>query len=112
LSANFEDIKKEVHGTVAVLRILLAFNYHLLTRHFVTQTAVYYTSSYGPKEDLRRARTDARVKAATFRSSFGRDGKRFVRECCAAWKLKPVKNGRRDLTAASSGRGRAAEAGR
>jgi hypothetical protein len=107
LTAEFECIKKEIHGILAIVGILLAFNYHLLTRHFLTPTAIYYVNSFDDKPRFQRARKQARSLAAVLRQSFGRDGKRFLRECCASWRLKASKHGqRRDPTATSSGRAR------
>jgi hypothetical protein len=112
LTLEFDHMRREVHGILAITRLLLTFNYHLLTRHFLTPTAIYYTSSYGDKSAFQTARQNAKALASTFRQSFGRDGKQFLRECCARWRLKPVKHGQpTDLAAASSGRTRAAEAG-
>lgn len=109
VTANFDQTKKEVHGVLAIVRILLAFNYHLLTRHFLTPTAIYYTNSFGDRPRFELAREKARALAADFRQSFGKDGKRFLRECCASWRLKPSKGGKpRDLRVASSGRSAAA----
>jgi hypothetical protein len=113
LTADFDHIEKEVHGVLAIIWILLAFNYHLLTRHFLTPTAIYYTIRFVDKSRFRLARERAKGMASTFRKSFGEDGRRFLRECCASWRLKPSKRAQhRDLTAASSGRSGAAEAGR
>lgn len=111
LASEFEDIKKEVHGILAIVHMLTVFNYHVLIRHFLTPTAIYYTASYGDKSALASARRTVRALATEARKLFGKDGKQFLRESCARWRLKgPTSPG--DLTAASSGRSRAAEAGR
>ena len=108
IEAEFEGIKKEVHGILAIVHVLLAFNYHVLTRHFLTPTAIYYTASYGDKAALVSARGAARVLATESRKRLGRDGKQFLRECCARWRLKRT-NPASNLTTASSGRSRAAQ---
>ena len=100
ISSDFGSIKKELHSTLAIIRMLLVFKYHLLTRHFLTPTALYYTASYGDKPKLDGARQRAREMAAKFRKSFGKAGRQFLRECCARWQLKPVKK-----SGQASGRG-------
>jgi hypothetical protein len=91
ISSDFGSIKKELHNTLVIIRMLLVFNYHLLTRHFLTPTTLYYTGSYGDKAKLDSARQRAREMARQIRKSFAKDGRQFLRECCASWQLKPVK---------------------
>jgi hypothetical protein len=95
LTADFDEIKKEVHSVLSVARLLLAFNYHVLSRYFLTAKAIYYTRTFSDKAAFDVARQNARSVALTFRQSFAKDGKRFLKECCASWRLKPTKGGHR-----------------
>jgi hypothetical protein len=113
LTSDFDEIKKEVHSILGVACLLITFNYHLLTRYFLTAKAIYYTHSFGDKATFESARRNVRLLASSFRQSFSKDGRQFLKECCARWRLKPTKPGRTGgPTAASSGRLRAAEAER
>lgn len=88
ISMSYADVSKEIRGTLGIIRVLLHWNYHLLTRHFLTASTVYYTRTYGDSAALAEARRNVRTIASKTRGQFAENGARLVREYCANWEIR------------------------
>jgi hypothetical protein len=91
VSGRFADVSKEIRATLGITSVLLYWNYHLLARHFLTRSAIYYTGTYGDSSAFKDARRHARALALQTRRSFAKDGARLVREYCAKWEIRQRK---------------------
>jgi hypothetical protein len=85
---RYSEIEKEIRAVLGIIRVLLYWNYHLLTRHLLTPSKIYYTRTYGDHNAFEKARQRARTFARRARTQFVEDGSKLVREYCARWHLK------------------------
>jgi hypothetical protein len=88
VSMSYADVSKEIRATLGIIHVLLHWNYHLLTRHFLTASTIYYTRTYGDAVALANARATARTIASKTRREFSENGVRLVREYCANWQIR------------------------
>ena len=88
VSMSYADVSKEIRATLGIIRVLLHWNYHLLTRHFLTASTIYYTRRYGDAAAFAEARGAARTIASKTRREFAETGARLVREYYANWEIR------------------------
>ena len=86
---EYSKTKKEVRATLGIIEVLLYWNHHLLTRHFLTQACIYYTRNYGDRVAFESARAHERAIAKRVRKGFAAEGATLVREYCSKWVAKP-----------------------
>lgn len=85
---EFEYIKKEVSVNYALIMILICCSYHLLNRHFVTSSMVYYTSRYKRSIKLPPIKYAARNSISVIQKSLTKTSKKVIREYVSSWKIK------------------------
>ncbi len=85
---EYVKVKKEVLATLGIVQVLLYWNHHLLTRHFLTRSSIYYTRSYGDRTRFESARAHERLLAKRARREIAGEGSRLLREYCAKWVAK------------------------
>lgn len=86
---QYAKTKKEVRATLGIIQVLLYWNHHLLTRHFLTRASIYYTRSYGDRLAFDNARARERALAKRMRKYIAGEGTRLVHEYCSKWVAKP-----------------------
>jgi hypothetical protein len=84
---DFENIEKELSINYSLIMIFLCWEYHLLSRHFVTSSMEYYTSRYRQDSDLKYIKAAARESIDLIKKPLTKSSKKVIREYVAAWKL-------------------------
>lgn len=88
ITAEFEFIKTELLLNFSLMQMLLSCSYHLISRHWLTPSTVYYAERYGDKESFLKARRVAREISKFNRKNFTEEGKRLLRQYCAGWDVR------------------------
>lgn len=85
---NFEDIEKEILSNIAILSMLLGCNFHLINKHYVTNSMVYLAKTYHHNEgEFQRIRDVAKITTQTATILLSRQGRQVIREYSRVWKL-------------------------
>lgn len=91
VTMEFEEIRKEILSNFSLMQLLLSCTYHLLSRHWLTPSTVYYTQMYANKASFSEARRIARETSKSNRKHFTAAGRRLLREYCATWHVTTEK---------------------
>lgn len=89
VETEFEQVHKELSGTLAIIGMLLCCNFHLLNRHFITRAMEYLIQRYGDGEEFKRARLDAKGSARACSIPLSTAGRAVVREYSRSWRVRP-----------------------
>jgi hypothetical protein len=85
---NFEDIEEEISRNLAILSMLLGCNFHLINKHYVTDSMVYIAKNYHRKEgEFQHLRDAAKITTQTATKFVSRQGRQVIKEYSRAWKL-------------------------
>ncbi len=85
---EYGSIKGEIESNFVLLDMLLDMNYHLLNRHWLNQTLVYYIKRYQEDQTFGEAREGAKKLIKAARHSFSPASKKLVIEYSRAWKIE------------------------
>ncbi|MBD2450684.1 hypothetical protein H6G76_26855 [Nostoc sp. FACHB-152] len=68
--------------------MLLRCNYHLINKHYVTNSMVYFAKAYHSDQDEFQSRRDAaKIAAQTATNYMSKEGQQLIKEYCRAWQL-------------------------
>ena len=87
VETDYENIREEISGTLAIIEMLLSCNFHLINRHFVTKTLFYYATRYGDEEQVKNKREAARNATKELSCMLSQKGNVLIREYSRAWEV-------------------------
>lgn len=90
VTTKFEEIENEISANLAIVSMLLGCNFHLINKHYVTNSMVYFAKTYHSKEgEFQRRRDAAKVATQTATKCLSRQGHQVIKEYSRAWQLAP-----------------------
>lgn len=90
VTTKFEEIENEISANLAILAMLLGCNFHLINKHYVTDSMVYFAKTYQSNErEFQRRRDAAKTATRTATKFLSRQGRQVIKEYSRAWQLAP-----------------------
>jgi hypothetical protein len=90
ITTKFEEIENEISTNLAILAMLLGCNFHLINKHYVTDSMVYFAKAYHSQEgEFQRRRDAAKISTQAVTQFISKQGKRVIKEYARAWQLAP-----------------------
>lgn len=85
ITLDFDHINGEILHNFSLMQVLLSCSYHLISRHWLSSSIIYYTNVYADKDKFAQARQVARDISKLNRSQFTGPSKTLLRQFCAKW---------------------------
>ncbi len=90
ITMKFEEIEKEISANLAILSMLLCCNFHLINKHYVTNSMIYLAKRYHRQEgEFQRRRNSAKIATQGLTKFLSQSGRQVIKEYCRVWKLTP-----------------------
>ncbi len=86
-SLKYEDIEEELLGNLSIIIILLECNYHLLTKHYITPSALKLGKRYG-KERVPNSMSVRKNISRIIMQAVSKEGRDLIRDYKRIWALK------------------------
>lgn len=87
---NAEDLEQEIGYSFAILSILLGCQFHLINKHYITQSMVYLAKNYQIEEgQFQRRRDAAKIATKAVTQFISKVGLQVIREYSRKWELAP-----------------------
>lgn len=85
---KFEEIENEISVNFAILSMLLGCNFHLINKHYITDSMVYLAKNYHSNEgEFQRRRDAAKIATRTATNFLSSQGRQVIKEYSRAWQL-------------------------
>ena len=86
-SLKYNQIEEELLGNLSIIIILLECNYHLLTKHYITSSALYLGKRYA-KERFENAMNIRKNVSRMAKRTINKEGRNFIKDYKLTWTLK------------------------
>lgn len=85
---NAEDLEQEIGSSFAILSILLDCQFHLINKHYITDSMVYIAKNYHrEKGEFQRRRDAAKIATKAVTQFISKVGLQVIREYSRKWEL-------------------------
>lgn len=85
---KFEDIENEILKNLAILAMLLGCNFHLINKHYVTNSMVYLAKNYHSEEgEFQRRRDAAKIATQAATKFISCQGRQVIKDYSRVWQL-------------------------
>ncbi len=90
ITMKFEEIENEISANLAILSMLLGCNFHLINKHYVTNSMIYLAKRYHSQEgEFQRRRDSAKIATQGVTQFLSQTGRQVIKEYSRVWKLAP-----------------------
>lgn len=90
VTMKFENIENEISANLAILSMLLCCNFHLINKHYVTNSMIYLAKRYHRQEgEFQRRRDSAKIATQGLNKFLSQTGRQVIREYSRVWRLAP-----------------------
>jgi hypothetical protein len=90
VTTKFEEIEQEISENLAILAMLLGCNFHLINKHYVTNSMVYLVKAYHIEEgEFQRRRDTAKIATQAATKFISKQGRQVIKEYSKVWQLAP-----------------------
>jgi len=90
ITMKFEEIENEISVNLAIISMLLCCNFHLINKHYVTNSMIDLVKRYHSQEGEFQSRRDSAKTATQSLTKFlSQSGRQVIKEYSRVWKLAP-----------------------